>query len=327
MTPIPAPSKSRKHVSSARTAVIASMYRWSGDGTRALGARSGDSCVMRRPPVARNASAIHDREYPVTVPTSTTSLRRPPRSGRLEVRAVHWNEAPGLRQLESRSIRPAWRATSTLEALQATLRSHPVYSSVRTVEDVRFFMERHVLCVWDFMPLLKSLQRELTCVDVPWRPAGDTEAARLVNEIVLAEESDVLVVDRTPRTASHFEWYLDAMGEVGGDTRPVRSLLRGIASGAAVQAALERSGLPDESIAFSRTTFELLERPLHVRAAVFLHGREDVIQADVPAARPGLGAPRAPLPPVRGVPGEARLARWRGPWSTVARAPGPALRA
>jgi len=166
---------------------------------------------------------------------------------------------------------------STLDTLQASLRAHPVYSSVRTVEDVRFFMERHVVCVWDFMSLLKSLQRELTCVDVPRRPAGDPEAARLVNEIVLAEESDVLVVDGTPRTASHFEWYLDAMGEVGCDTGPIRSLLRGIGSRANLQAALERSGLPEESIDSARTTFELLERPLHVRAAVFQYGREDVI--------------------------------------------------
>lgn len=166
---------------------------------------------------------------------------------------------------------------STVEALQAALRTHPVYSSVRTFEDVRFFMERHVVCVWDFMSLLKSLQRTLTCVEVPWRPAGDPEAARLLNEIVLAEESDVLLADGRRRTASHFEWYLEAMREVGCDTLPVRSLLHGIDSGASVYAALERSGLPDESVAFSRTTFELLARPLHVQAAVFLHGREDVI--------------------------------------------------
>ncbi len=167
--------------------------------------------------------------------------------------------------------------TSALEALKASLHTHPVYSAVRTVEDLRFFMERHVACVWDFMSLLKSLQRSLTCVEVPWRPAGDPEAARLVNEIVLAEESDTLPDAGRPRAASHFEWYLEAMDEVGCDTRPVHAPLRSIHAGAAAEATLGSSGLPGEAIAFSRTTFELLARPIHARAAVFLHAREDVI--------------------------------------------------
>jgi len=167
--------------------------------------------------------------------------------------------------------------TSTLSALQASLRTHSLYASVRTVEDVRYFMERHVACVWDFMSLLKSLQRELTCVEVPWRPASDPESARLVNEIVLAEESDVRVDHGQRRAASHFEWYLDAMAEVGCDTLPIRALLRDIRSGASVLEALRQSALPAESVAFSRATFGVLSRPLHVRAAVFVLGREDVI--------------------------------------------------
>ncbi len=166
---------------------------------------------------------------------------------------------------------------SNLEALKEALRAHSVYSSVRSIEDLRFFMERHVVCVWDFMSLLKSLQRSLTCVEVPWLPAGDPEAARLLNKIVLAEESDVFLDRGRRRTASHFEWYLEAMEEVGCDTRSICSLLRSIRSGATVDAAFDRSGLPGESVAFSRKTFELLARPLHVQAAVFLHGREDLI--------------------------------------------------
>ena len=50
------------------------------------------------------------------------------------------------------------------------LRSHRIYDLIRTPSALRTFTEHHVVCVLDFMSLLKSLQRELTCVDVPWTP-------------------------------------------------------------------------------------------------------------------------------------------------------------
>lgn len=37
-----------------------------------------------------------------------------------------------------------------------TLYSHKLYSTIKNIDSVRFFMEHHVYAVWDFMALLKN---------------------------------------------------------------------------------------------------------------------------------------------------------------------------
>src|ERR1017187_6231288 len=92
------------------------------------------------------------------------------------------------------------------EARQAVV-THPVYAALNSHEAVVVFMEYHVFAVWDFMSLLKSLQRNLTCVEMPWVPSGPSGSRRLINDIVLVEESDALGGGFT----SHFELYVKGM--------------------------------------------------------------------------------------------------------------------
>jgi hypothetical protein len=124
------------------------------------------------------------------------------------------------------------------------------------------------------MSLLKVLQRGLTCTEVPWVPSRFPESRRLVNEIVLGEESDVY----RGVAVSHFELYLKAMRECGADTFAIDNLLRELASGAYWQKALAQSGATRAAQEFVWSTFACIEEgKLHATAAAFTFGREDLI--------------------------------------------------
>lgn len=164
-----------------------------------------------------------------------------------------------------------------IEPARVALLGHPLYARLRTLEDLALFMECHVFAVWDFMSLLKALQQRLTCVQVPWVPVGDNRVRRLVNEIVLGEESDQ-APDGTP--SSHFELYLLAMQEARADTAAVQGFIRRLQEGASIADALASGGVPDCVADFVKHTFAVIEggKP-HVIAAAFTYGREDLIPA------------------------------------------------
>lgn len=77
------------------------------------------------------------------------------------------------------SALPVQLLEARLAPLRRQLTNHPLYSRIRSMEDLRIFMESHVFAVWDFMSLLKSLQNALTCVRVPWTPSKHPPVAVL----------------------------------------------------------------------------------------------------------------------------------------------------
>lgn len=136
-------------------------------------------------------------------------------------------------------------------------------------------MRYHVFAVWDFMSLLKSLQREMTSVSVPWVPPANREACRLVNEIVLGEESDL---DSAGRPASHFDLYLGAMNQCSAETSWIDGFLALIRTNKRLEAALSLSPLPESIRKFVGYTFSVIETGNVCRiASAFTFGREDLL--------------------------------------------------
>jgi hypothetical protein len=175
-----------------------------------------------------------------------------------------WNEThPGINRLKA-----------AVAATRSGVINHEMYSRLDSHEAIVIFMEHHVYAVWDFMSLLKSLQRHLTCIDVPWVPTGPTASRRLINDIVLVEESDEL----GGGFISHFELYLRGMHQAGADTTVIEPFIDLIRTGTPVRQALQALPVPAPAAEFVRSTWTFIQTlPLHCQAAVFAFGREDLI--------------------------------------------------
>jgi hypothetical protein len=164
-----------------------------------------------------------------------------------------------------------------LRPLKAALLNHPVYQEIDRLDSLRLFLAHHVFAVWDFMSLLKALQQRLCCVEVPWLSAPDPTGSRLVNEIVLAEESDE---DRHGGFASHFELYHQAMVGCGANTAFIDNFLNELRRGKHVSVALESSAVPACARRFVQQTFDIIEGGnLYAIASAFTFGREDLLPA------------------------------------------------
>jgi len=155
---------------------------------------------------------------------------------------------------------------SEIKNLHDSLAVHPMYKNVKSMDDLKIMMESHVFAVWDFMSLLKRLQKEITCIELPWKPSPyPKQLVRLVNEIVLGEESDL---DQNGQATDHFTMYLNAMKEVNANTNRIYSFLE----------SQDYSNLLEVEKEFVQFNINLSQNgKIHEVAAAFFFGREKLI--------------------------------------------------
>lgn len=154
------------------------------------------------------------------------------------------------------------------------LLNHSLYSKIKDIEDLRNFTKIHVFAVWDFMSLLKSLQKSLTCVKTPWLPNENSQTAYLINEIVLAEETDI---DQSGVRKSHYELYVDAIKSFNTNINEISLFLENLKSNSIFE-TIKSSKIPNEVKEFLEFTFKIIqEGKPHKIAAAFTFGRENLI--------------------------------------------------
>lgn len=179
-----------------------------------------------------------------------------------------YNEALNLRE----QIVSIKELEFELKLIKNELENHPIFNSIKTIKDLQVFMETHVYCVWDFMSLLKRLQNDICCTSVPWVPKKNGNMARLINDIVIEEETDVLP---NGSYASHFEIYLLAMKEIGANTQQIESFINIVNKNSNY---LDQ--IPEPAKDFVKATLNTaINSPTHCVMGSFCNGRETVIPA------------------------------------------------
>jgi hypothetical protein len=164
-----------------------------------------------------------------------------------------------------------------IRSLQEELNAHPIYGAISDIGDLQVFMSHHVFSVWDFMSLIKYLQHVVAPTTTPWMPHGDPAVRYFINQLVLEEESDCIEADGGARYSSHFEYYCQAMREIGADgDLPGRFL--DLVREQGLDAALYSDLVPVPARYFVETTFCFIrENKPHAAAAALAVGRERVI--------------------------------------------------
>ena len=155
------------------------------------------------------------------------------------------------------------------------LLNHKLYTEIKSIEDLQIFTSNHIFAVWDFMSLLKALQNNLTCTKVPWTPNKNSETAYLINEIVLAEETDI---SQDGKRKSHYELYLDAMIDIGVKVENIEKNIMLLSSSDSIENSIEKLDIHPKIKEFLKFTFSIIdEGKPHKIAATFTFGRENLI--------------------------------------------------
>ena len=164
---------------------------------------------------------------------------------------------------------------NSIQPQKDQLLKHSLYNKIQNIDDLHIFLESHIFAVWDFMSLLKALQAKLTCTTTPWFATKNPETRYLINEIVLAEETDLSI---DGRRLSHYEMSIEAMEDCGANTAGINTFLAEVNSLHNIFVAIKQSSLHPDVKAFLDFTFRVIEQGKpHEIAAAFTFGREDLI--------------------------------------------------
>jgi hypothetical protein len=158
--------------------------------------------------------------------------------------------------------------------------NHDIYKQVNEIRKAKFFMESHIFGLWDYLTMLKSLQRELASRSILLSEIPNLPF--LINQIVLNEEVDEEGSREYLTALGLYQLYIKAMEEISADSRPITYFVDLIKAGTYWKQALYETkenfrNIPDTTYSFLEHNLNVIEfSKIHVIAGVFFFGREDI---------------------------------------------------
>ena len=161
-----------------------------------------------------------------------------------------------------------------LEAYYSKLNTHPIYKLLKDETSIVYFMQTHIYSVWDFMNLLKYLQMHLTCLSLPWKPFNNAKLSRLINEIVLEEESDII----EGKPTSHFMYYAEALMSLDSSCSHINTFIKDLYNdNTTYKELITKPYIPNPAKNFLNTTYQICNSSLLEVASAFTFGRENLV--------------------------------------------------
>lgn len=176
--------------------------------------------------------------------------------------------------INSLGLKPS-SLTKEIERETIYLYDHPLYSAIKSTEQIRTYMHSQVWCVWDFMTLVKSIQFKLIPPNILWQPPKYPTLGAYIYEVLLTEETDNSI--RNGENASHFQTYIEAMKESKVDTAAIEKFIQLISKGKSFDYSINKCGIHKEAREFVENTFQFANADLHISTSVFCLSREGVI--------------------------------------------------
>ncbi len=162
-----------------------------------------------------------------------------------------------------------------ISELRNQLQNHKLYNSLKSIDDIKVFMEYHVFAIWSFALLLNNLQINMTEVRTSSISLEKSTDSVLINETVLEEEIET---NKVSQTQSHFEIYFDAMRQADARTNEINNFIKLIQFNNSVNYSLNKTNIDKRVADFVKFSFSVTKtnKP-HLIASALIFGQEEVI--------------------------------------------------
>lgn len=154
------------------------------------------------------------------------------------------------------------------------LERHKIYKLLNNQTSLANFMERHVVCVWVYHSLLRSLYQDIVSQLTDLNGDRSKECLRLITEIVLEEVVEDL---GDGQYQSHLELYVEAMEDLGANITPILTFFDMLEKGYTTKRSLELANFPIEAVRYAKTILPLLKEPPYKKAAALFYEGEPFI--------------------------------------------------